>query len=329
MKRQSSFVFAALCVLSFGFMAFASPAEAGQYVYRLGHTGAPTHHYHEISELFAKLVGERTNGQIEVRVFPSDQLGNQMESIEGTMFGTQDMVLTSDMALSNWVPEAGIFNLPYIFRDDAHTRIVFDGPIGERFSKLVEPTGAIVLAWWDGGLRHVTNSKRVIKSPADLEGIKIRVPEGEVYLETFKAMGAIPTVISFGELYSALQLKLIDAQENPPAHILTQKFYEVQPYVSRTGHIRSSSPLLVNKDKFESMPKDLQKIMADTAQEMGAVHNKIVAELEKGQWEELTRLGMQIYDPEIEPFRKAVQPVYDIFKKKLDAGLIDEVINAK
>lgn len=317
------------CAVALAAMVFVSQAAAGQYVFRLGHTGAPTHHYHTISEMFAKLVGERTNGQIEVKVFPSDQLGNQMESIEGTMFGTQDMVLTSDMALSNWVPEAGIFNLPYIFRDDAHTRIVFDGPIGEKFSKLVEPTGALVLAWWDGGVRHVTNSKRTIKTPVDLAGLKIRVPEGEVYLETFKALGAIPTVISFGELYSSLQLKLIDAQENPPAHILTQKFYEVQPYISRTKHIRSSSPLLVNKEKFESMPKDLQKIMADTAQEMGAVHNKLVAELEDGEWEKLKSFGVEIYDPELEPFRTAVQPVYEKFKKKLDAGLIDEVINAK
>lgn len=299
------------------------------YIYKLGHTGAPTHHYHQISEMYAEEVGKRSNGQIKITVHPSDQLGNQMESIEGTMVGTQDMILTSDMALSNWVPEVGIFNLPYIFRDDEHTRIVFDGPIGEEFSKLVEPTGAIVLGWWDGGLRHVTNSKRVIKTPADLEGLKIRVPEGAVYLETFKAMGATPTVISFSELYSALQLKTVDAQENPPAHILSQKFYEVQPYCSRIAHIRSSSPLLVNKEKFESMPLELQSIMIEAAKEMGAKHNEIVAELEIGQWEELKNYGVAIYDPDKTPFIEAVQPVYDLFKEKLGSDLIDIVRNAK
>lgn len=306
-----------------------SAKEDEVYVYKLGHTGASTHHYHQISEMYAEEVGKRSDGRIMVTVHPSDQLGNQMESIEGTMFGTQDMVLTSDMALSNWVPEVGIFNLPYVFRDDEHTRIVFDGPIGEEFSKLVEPTGAIVLGWWDGGLRHITNSKRQIQTPADLEGIKIRVPEGEVYLKTFEAFGATPTVISFSELYSALQLKTVDAQENPPAHILSQNFYEVQPYCSRTGHIRSSSPLLVNKEKFESMPIELQTIMIEVAKEMGAKHNEIVAELEIQQWEELKNYGVAIYDPDKTPFIEAVQPVYDLFKEKLGSNLIDTVINAK
>ena len=329
MKNQKVLILMALLMVFSFVVPFAGQATSPEYVFQLGHTGAPTHHYQTISVMFAEEVANRSNGRIKVEVFPSDQLGIQMEAIEGTMIGTQDMVLTSDMALSNWTPEVGIFNLPYIFRDDAHTRLVFDGPIGQRFSDLVRPSGAIVLAWWDGGLRHVTNSKHVVKSPDDLKGLKIRVPEGEIYLETFKAMGAIPTVTSFSELYSALQLGTVDAEENPPAHILTQKFYEVQKYCSRTGHIRSSSPLLVNAAKFESMPEDLQKTMRDVAIEMGAKHNAIVMELEAAQWDELQKLGMEIYDPDLAPFRASVEPVYELFRKKLGSELIDLVVNAK
>ena len=130
-------------------------------------------------------------------------------------------------------------------------------------------------------MRHITNNKRPIKTPEDLKGLKIRVPEGEVFVDTFKALGAGPTVISFGELYSALQLGTVDGQENPPAHILTQKFYEVQKYVSRTGHIHLSSPLIMNKALLDGMPEAYQKAIIETAKELGPVHTQMVEDLEK------------------------------------------------
>ena len=302
---------------------------ANVVTFRLGHTTAPTHHYHYVSLMFAEKIAERTNGRIEILVFPSDQLGTQMESIEGTMLGTQDMVLTSDMALSNWIPEMGIFNLPFIFRDAAHFRTVLNGPIAERISDKMGPTGAQVLAWWDGGLRHVTNSVRPIVTPEDLSGLVIRVPEGAVYLETFSALGAIPTVLGLGEVYSALQLGTVDGQENPPAHILSQRFYEVQPFVSRTGHIRFSSPLLVNSARFAALPQELQDIMRETAREIGVIHDALVQELEEEQWAQLAALGMEIYDPDLEPFRAAAEPVFDLFKQRLDPDLIEAVRTAR
>ena len=116
------------------------------------------------------------------------------------MMGTHDMCQTSDTILSNWVPELGIGNLPFIFNDNSDYRKVFDGPLGEKFAKLIEPTGAIVIGWWENGMRHTTNNVRPITKPADFKGLNIRVPEGEVFVDTFKALGANPTVVSFGEL---------------------------------------------------------------------------------------------------------------------------------
>ncbi len=299
---------------------------AAEYKLKLGHTGAPSHHYQTIATMFAEKVKERTNGAVEIAVFPADQLGKQLESVEGTMLGTHDMVLTSDTVLSNWVPDMGILNLPFLFSNNLEVRKILDGPIGEKLAKQLEPHGAVVIAWWENGMRHITNSKKPITSPADLKGMKIRVPEGEVFLETFKALGAGPTVISFGELYSALQLHTVDGQENPPAHILTQKFYEVQKFVSRTAHIHLSSPLIMNKDLLDSMPPDLAKIIVETAREMGPVHTQLVEELEEKQWEEVAQKGLQINDVDKKPFREKVSPVIESYKKKLNKDIIDEII---
>ena len=306
-------------------VSMSGAALAETIMLRLGHTGAPTHHYQTISQLFADKVKERTDGNVEIQVYPADQLGKQLEAVEGTMLGTQDIFLVSDTVLSNWVPDMGILNLPFLFSslDDVHE--VLQGPVGDKLKAKMEGTGAVVIGWWMGGLRNVTNNRMPIMKPQDLEGLKIRVPEGEVFVETFKALGANPVVISFGELYSALQLGTADAQENPPAHILTKKFYEVQAYTSKTGHIYLGSPLIMNEAKLNGLPEEYRKILLDTATEMAGVHLEMVNDLENEQWAELARLGNKINDVDTAPFKAALVPVIDKFKGKLDAGIIEEI----
>lgn len=306
-------------------LAVAGMVQAASYNLKFGHTGAPNHHYQKIAEMFADRVSDLTKGEVKIAVFPSDQLGKQLEITEGVMMGTHDMCQTSDTILSNWVPELGIGNLPFIFNDNSDYRKVFDGPLGEKFAKLIEPTGAIVIGWWENGMRHTTNNVRPITKPADFKGLNIRVPEGEVFVDTFKALGANPTVVSFGELYSALQLKAVDGQENPPAHVVTQKFYEVQKYISKTGHIHMSSPILMNKALLDSMPKAYQDAILQAGREMGPIHTKMVEELENEQWKEIAAHGMKINEVDKAPFREAVKPVIEKFKGKLDAKLIEEV----
>lgn len=292
---------------------------------RMGHTGAPNHHYQQISEEFAKTVAERTNGELTIAIFPSDQLGNQLESTEGVMIGTHDLVLSSDTVLSNWFPDMGILNLPYLINSGQEYRKVVDGPVGEKLAKQVEAQGAVVIGWWENGMRHMTNSKQAIVKPDDLNGMTIRVPEGEVFVDTVKALGAGPTVLSFGELYSALQLRTVDGQENPPAHIVTQNFNEVQAYATRTGHIHMGSPLVINKALLERLPEDQRAILVETAREFGPRHNELVEKLEAEQWAELERRGMKINDIDKAPFREKVQPVYDKAAKKMNPELIKEI----
>ncbi|MCE3026666.1 TRAP transporter substrate-binding protein [Salinicola sp. DM10] len=312
-------------LLGLTFALTLGTAHAQDYNLKLGHTGAPNHHFETISTQYADLVSERTNGHVKITTYPSDSLGKQTELVEGTMIGTNDMVLTSDAVLSNMVPEVGVINLPFLFRDSEHVRHVLDGKIGEELAERVKAQGAVVIGWWENGFRHVTNDKQPITRPDDLKGMKIRVPEGPVFVETFKALGANPTPIPFSELYSALQLGVVDGQENPPAHILTQKFYEVQDYVSRTGHIYLSSPVLINRTLFESMPAEYQQILLDTGREMAAKHTQLVLAQEDEQWREIAAMGMEIDDVDKGPFVEATRPVIDKYRQVFGDDLIDRI----
>ncbi len=305
----------------------SSTTSYAEQVIRLGHTGAANHHFQAISEQYAELISERTDGEISIEVYPSDQLGKQTQLVEGTLLGTNDMVLTSDAVLSNFVPDVGIINLPFIFRDSDHVRTALDGEVGQDLSAMVEEQGAVVVGWWENGFRHITNSRNPIETPEDIEGMKLRVPEGPVFVSTFEALGANPTPISFGELYSALQLGVVDGQENPPAHILTQKFYEVQDYVSRTGHIYLSSPVLINKNLLESLSEEHQNVILETGRELAAVHTSMVLEEEDQQWEEIAGYGMEINDVDPAPFIEATASVIEQYRGKYNADIIDKITN--
>ena len=306
--------------------AAASVAAAQDYTLRLNHTGAPTHHYQTITEQFAKEIAEKTNGAVEIQVFPSDQLGNQLESVEGTLIGTLELTLASDTVLSNWVPDMGALNLPFLFQSMDEYLEAVEGPVGENLSAQLEQQGATVIGWWGNGMRHVTNNKLPINTPSDLKGLKIRVPEGKVFVDTFNALGAGATVMSFSELYSALQLGVVDGQENPPAHIITQNFNEVQDYVSRTGHIHMGSPLIINTALFHSMPEDIQKTILETGRAYNRKHIDMIASLEAEQWKEIEARGMKINDVDKAPFREAVQPVYDNASSTISAEILDQLV---
>lgn len=310
--------------------SIAQAAEDDQvFQIRLGHTGSPDHHFQTISKRYADLVDQRTDGKVKITVYPSDSLGKQMELVEGTIIGTNDMVLTSDAVLSNFVPETGMINLPFIFRDADHVRQVLDGEVGRALSEKVEQQGAVVVGWWENGFRHVTNSQKPITQPENLAGMKLRVPEGPIFVDTFETLGANATPIAFTELYSALQLGVVDGQENPPAHILTQKFYEVQDYASKTGHIYLSSPVLINKALLDRMPEEYQKVILDTGKEMAAEHTEMVVSEEAAQWKEIEELGMEVNDVEKGPFVEATKSVIAKYRETFGPDLIDQIINAK
>lgn len=308
-----------------GSLAAPAIAQDAEVTLKMGHTGAPDHHFQAIGEDFAQRLSEETNGAVKIELYPSDSLGKQMELVEGTFFGTNDMVLTSDAVLSNFVPEVGIINLPFLFQDSDHVRRTLDGEIGEALAAKVEAQGAHVVGWWENGFRHVTNSTRPIETPADMEGMKLRVPEGPIFVDTFTQLGAQATPIAFTELYSALQLGTVDGQENPPAHILTQRFYEVQDYASRTGHIYLSSPVLISHAALSRLSDNQREALMRIGRETAARHTEMVLAAEADQWEQIASEGMQINDVDKAPFVEATRPVIEKYRQQFGPEIIDQI----
>ncbi|AYO29665.1 TRAP transporter substrate-binding protein [Biomaibacter acetigenes] len=294
-------------------------------VLKLSHTGNPQHFYQKGAEKFAELVNQKTNGQVKIEIYPSDSLAPQRESVEGAQLGTIDMVLTSTMELSNFEQSIGVFDLPFLFSSREKAYAVFDGPIGQKVSKTFENKGLVILAYWENGFRHITNNKKPINTPEDLKGMKIRVPESSVFIDTFKALGASPTPISFGELYSALQLGTVDGQENPLAHLINQKFYEVQKYCTLTGHFYTAEPLVISKMVWDKLTPDQQKAIKDAAIEAGKFERELSKEADDKYLQEAKDKGVQFVEkPDLATFQKAVQPVYDKYQSKF-GDLLKEV----
>jgi TRAP-type transport system periplasmic protein len=303
-----------LCILTIVSISFLS-VSAQEYTIRVGHTGAPDHFYQYGLEDFAEKVAEKTDGKVEVLVFPADQLGGQRQEVEGCTMGTHDMVLTSTMVLSNFGKDIGVFDMPFLFSNREHAYIVADSEIGDEIAAKLEPVGIKLLAYWENGFRYITNSVRPIAVPEDVEGLKIRVPESPVFLDTFTTLGAAATPMAFGEVFSALQLGTVDGQENPAGHVIVNAFYEVQDYISLTGHFYTYEPLVMSKALFDSLPADIQQALLESAAEAGDWERQASLEFDEDSLEQIEEVGMEILEVDKPAFKKAVQPVYDKYSQ--------------
>ena len=227
--------FAKVLVVAFMVVCLSVPAFAGNVVLKLGHIAEPVHPYGQGAEKFAEIVAQKSGGEMEVRVFPSSQLGGQKDLIEGLIYGTVDLALVGTAVLGQFQPQISLFDLPFLFKDRKHAYKSLDS-VGMELGVPLESKGIKLLGYMENGIRHITNNVRPVKTPADMEGLKIRVMTNKIYIEMMKALGASPTPMAFGELYSAMQQGTVDGQENPSAHIWTKRFFEVQKYASLTAH---------------------------------------------------------------------------------------------
>ena len=296
---------------------------------KLGHAVAPEHPYHLAAVRFSELVGERTKNKVKIDVYPSTQLGNERDMVEGLQLGTIDLVVTSTGPLGGFVPEMSVVDLPFLFRDREHAYKVLDGPIGKELLAAFAAKGIKGLAFWENGFRQITNNVRPIEKPEDLKGIKIRTMENKVHLASFKTFGASPTPMAWSEVYTALQQKTIDAQENPIAIIYFQKLYEVQRYLALTDHVYSPAPLLMSLKTFDALPKDSQKIFKDSAIECATYERSLLRNNEDKQIAELKAKGMQVTTPNKKPFLDAASPVYKEFEGQFGKETIDKILATK
>ena len=251
-------------------------ARAQQIRFQLGHGSAPGNPRSIAADKFAELVRERTKGKIEVKVAGNEQLGGDAAMITGMRTGTLDLSANAQGPASAVAPRIAAFGLPFLFKTMRAGQKVVDGPVGDEVAKDFEASGLILLAYWDNGIRQITNSKRVIKVPADVKGLKIRTPSDPMTIDIFQALGAATEQIKFSEVYVALQQGVVDGQENPLTNIFANKLHEVNPYISMTGHKWETTPFLMSKASWNRLNADEKKIIKDTGMEACALQRDLI-----------------------------------------------------
>lgn len=290
-------------------VALCSTASA-KTVLKLGTSTQPSHIYNLAAEKFAEIVADKSGGDIEVQVFPAAQLGSERDMVEGLQIGTLEMTLTSTGPMGNFVPQVKLFNLPFLFKDRESCYKVLDGEIGTQISDLFVKVGIRSLGWFENGFRNITNSKVPVEKPADMNGLKIRVMEDDVFILTMKALGASPLPMAFGELYTALEQKTVDAQENPLAVIYSSRFFEVQKYLAMTGHFYSPAVLLISEITWQSLSPEQQKIITDAAAQARDYERELSLKADQELEAACAKEGMVITRPDKAPFAEAVAAVY-------------------
>ena len=306
MQRKLS----AVIVFSLFLVLVIAPATYAKTTLKLGTSTQPTHIYNQAADYFAKIVAEKTGGEIEVQVFPAAQLGSERDMVEGLQLGSLEMTLTSTGPMGGFVPQVKLFNLPFLFKDRESCYRVLDGEIGTQIADRFVKVGIRSLGWFENGFRNITNSKRAVNSPDDMKGVKIRVMEDDVFILTMKAMGASPLPMAFGELYTALEQKTVDAQENPLAVIHSSRFFEVQKYLAMTGHFYSPAVLLISEATWKSLSPENQKIVADAATQARDYERGLSLKADQELEAACAKEGMTITHPDKAPFAKAVASVY-------------------
>jgi len=295
------------------FCAVTAGLSAERYIIRFGHLQPVTDPWHKGAVKFKEVVEDLSEGQISVQIFPAEQLGSEREQLEGVRLGTQEISTHSPGMLATVFPKVAVFGMPYIFRDQSHIHEVLESPVGQKITaEFREKTGLRVVGFWDRGPRYLTSNKPVWTAD-DVKGLKIRVPEVPTYLETWRALGAKPTPIAFGELYTALALGTVEAQENPLEIIWNNKFFEVQDYLCLTGHLRGVLWVVMNDSFYQRLPKNLQKVVDEAFEVATDYTNDLVARAQSELLQKLIAKGMKVTIPNVATFEEATKDVYKKF----------------
>lgn len=311
MKKKLFISLAALIIAA----VILPAAVTAQTKIKLAHVVNERDGFHIAAVKFKELVETRTGGKVIIELFPNATLGDERTLLEGMQMGTVDMGVITNGPVANFLPEIAVFELPFLFGSRKQAYDVLDGPIGQELLQKLEKVNLVGLAYAERGFRNLTNSKNEVKTPSDMKGLKIRVMENPVYIDTFKALGANTLPMAWTEALTALQQKTIDGQENPVNVIYSFKLNETQKYLSLTRHSYAPALFVMSKRLYSRLPKDQQDIMVKAAQEAAAYERKVNEEDESSQLAELKAKGMIISDPDVSLFKEAVAPVYAKYEK--------------
>lgn len=316
---------AAALAASTGAVWAQSPKEV-----KLGYALAVNSHFGAGAQAWSDSVEKSTNQAFKFKQFPSSALGGERELIESLQLGTVEAVIVSTGALSNFVPDVGVVDIPFLFRDTAHARAVLDGKFGQDLLVKFRARGLIALAWGEQGFRHLTNNKLAVSKPEDMKGLKIRVTENPVHITAFRTLGASPTPMSWPEVIGALQQGTIDGQENPISVIVSAKLWQVQKHMSLTSHVYAPMALMVSPSFWASL-NDTQKAAFTEGARAGALASrKFVDDVEKKGVEEIKSHGMQVVmDVDKAAFKTAMAPAYKQYATKFGQKTMDDISNVK
>lgn len=304
-------------LLAFGFAAsvalMAAAPAAAQVTLRSADIHPDGYPTVEAVKHMGKLVEERTKGRIKIQVFNNRQLGEEKDTIEQTRFGVIDMNRINTAPFNNLVPATQVLGLPFLFRSVEHMHKVVDGPIGDEILKEFEPHGLVALAYYDSGARSFYTTKKQIKSFEDVKGLKIRVQQSDLWIALVQAMGANPTPMSFGELYSALQTGVVDGAENNWPSYESSRHFEVAKFYTITEHSLTPEVLVMSKRSFDKLSAEDQKIVREAAKESVGKMRELWVAREKASEAKVREAGSTITTVDKAPFIAAMKPVYDKF----------------
>lgn len=304
----------------------AVPASAADVTLKFGHVGAPGSLFEATVNHYAECVGEKSGGSVEVQTFGSSQLGKDKELLQKLKLGQVDFALPSSVMSS--VDDAfGIFEMPYIIQDRDHMRRVQDAMM-DTFQSAAQENGYFIVGLAENGFRHITNNVRPINTPEDLEGVKLRTPNGAWRVKMFQQYGANPTPMAFSDVFTALQTGVIDGQENPYAQIASAKFQEVQKYLSITGHVYTPAYILASDKHFSSHSDEVKQVLLDCASETQGFTYQKAAELETELLGVIKDAGVEVNEADKQAFIEASKPIYDSFASEVDGAqeMIDTVM---
>jgi TRAP-type transport system periplasmic protein len=279
-------------------------------------------------KFFGEQLARKSGGKMTVKLYASGQLGNDVTMISALQGGTQEMVVPDTSTLVSQIKDFGVLNFPFLFNTEAEADAVLDGPFGQKLLAKLPDRGLIGLGFWENGFRHVSNSKKAINKVEDFAGLKLRVIQNPLFIDTFKALDANAVPMPFPEVFTALETKTVDGQENPTATVLSSKFFEVQKHLVLSGHIYSVWTPLFSKKIWDGYSPAEQKLITEAAAEAQTFERKVIRAYASKALDDLKARGMQITTlpaAEVDKLRAKTQPVVAKFSAEFGAAVATDL----
>ncbi|MDI6637358.1 MAG: DctP family TRAP transporter solute-binding subunit [Bacillota bacterium] len=324
-KLHKTFLVIVLAMLT---MLGAALGEAADNVIRLNvaHVLADSHPCHQALLQLSEAVKQETNGHVQISVISGGALGSELDEIEQVRMGALDMALLYGISnFQGMEPVCAVEELPFLWENREQAYAAFDGELGKKLAERVEKHGVKILAYWENGFRNFTNNVRPIVKPEDMKGIKFRVAESAIRLDTFRQLGASAVPMPFPELFTALQQGTVDGQENPLSIIYTSRFYEVQKYLSLSGHIWNTAVLIINPARWQRLSERERRVLQDNALKYRTVARQLIKAQDEEFVSQLKKKGMIVNEVDKKAFREAVKPVWDKYEAKFGKDIMDVI----